>query len=110
MNRASLVSEAKKHMENPDAIIDPLDLTFAWVSDEAAASFGYSASEIINKQIFDYTFLDPKNVREIAMSFIYGLFKHEIPIKTRDGKKLVKKIKYSKFEFENYSYLVAKFF
>ena len=107
MVNAMLVASAKKAMPNPDAIIDVYDLTFVWVNTKAAKR--YNASEMINKQIFGFTFMGKMGVRETLSTLFAkgGLIK--IPIKSKDGRKILKSMRHKIFLFENNPYLATKF-
>ncbi len=109
MDIDALVKEARKHIDDPDAIIDPYDLTFVWVNEKAAKSFGYSASEMTDKQVLDFTLLPRTKVMKITLTLLHGLFKQEIPIKTKGGKRVDKRIKYKVIRFEGCPYFVTKF-
>jgi len=104
-----VLKEAKKQIDEPDAIIDLYDQTFIWVSEKFCEIVGYTKDELINKQLSDI--LDKAfDTRELHMHMMSS--KDFLPINTsfirKDGCELDVKAKGRAFDFQGHPYLVGK--
>lgn len=93
MDTQAILALTKGELQNPDAIIDPYDLTFLWVSKKCCELSGYTEKELIGKQIF-VTCPKYKDPTEMEVNMQSDPPKERlIPIIKKDGKKITFKIK-----------------
>ena len=87
----NILQKAKKHISDPDLIIDPYDLTFVWVSDNFCNITRYSKSEIIGEQFFKISTRRPDEAKQIEMEIIKtdSVKQIKLPIKTKDGTEMI---------------------
>jgi hypothetical protein len=109
MDLKRLLSKSKKQIKDPDAIIDMYDQTFVWVKEKSARKFGYSSSEMVDERIFKFSYLEIRKSKELLTSFLSKNKIREIPLKTRDGEKVLKKVKYKILFLEKTPFLIVKF-
>jgi len=100
---------AKEKMPSFDTLIDLYDMTFVYITKEAANVSGYEPEEMIGKQISNFMTIpsDATSFRETIMkSMVGGSVK--IPVKTKDGKERIVEMKHTTIELEGHPFLVTK--
>lgn len=105
----NIIKKANSIIKNPDAIVDLYDLTFLWVNKKTAETYGYTPYEMIGKNVASFCFVKHGEPIDVALSFISSTFTHTMPIKTKEGEKVVRKMQYKIFKYERNPYLVTKF-
>ena len=110
MTDQQLLTEAKKHISDPNYIVDLYDMSLAWVSPNPEYDAGYSVSDLINQdgsQFMDSTSKDQLHQENMARALKDHGF-DKITIKTKSGQKVTLDVEYKTFSFNNTMYSVGK--
>lgn len=105
-----MLKEAGKTLSNPDAIVDPADFKFLWVSENQANMHGQKPAEVIGKDIFTVCYFGSDWAKNVYDQIISGesSFKSNIPVKSKDGKSSIVEVSHEHFTFKNKPYIVCR--
>lgn len=100
---------AKSKLEGFDTLIDLFDMTFVYITEEAAALSGYTPKELLGKQISQFMAVPHKTAsfRQTIMKTLIG-GRVEIPIRTKDGKEKIVNMVHTVVEVNGHPFLATR--
>jgi hypothetical protein len=103
-----LMAEARKHITEPDLVIDLYDLSIVWMSSKLMELLEYSEKDLGNITLIDLFGYDKERTRKaISEDFKEHGFR-ELIARTSKGTKFRLKAEFSNFEYNKGFYRVAK--
>ncbi len=109
-NVKELLEKANKYLKDPDAIIDPYDMTFVWVSEERTKKF---SNDLVGERVAS-TSEDAHGIQDFGKMSMeattpdYKVREKEIILHVGPNEKRKALINYVVIEFGGQPYLVTK--